>query len=84
MIRVATEPSDCPPKLSPSVLRRYRGESFEEEEIAAREPAPVWDLTFKQPAADYVRFRENLETVSLRNISHFSIQFLRTKSRWKM
>ncbi|UMM39652.1 hypothetical protein L5515_016606 [Caenorhabditis briggsae] len=70
MIRVATEPSDCPPKLSPSVLRRYRGDSFEEEEAVVREPAPVWNLTFKQPAADYVRFRENLEgnKVSLENV----------------
>lgn len=64
MVRVATEPSNCPPKLSPSVLRRYRGESFEEEEMTTREPAPVWNLMFKQPAADYVRFRENMETVS--------------------
>eukprot|EP00081_Caenorhabditis_elegans_P002566 NP_001024738.1 Protein phosphatase 1 regulatory subunit [Caenorhabditis elegans] len=70
MVRVATEPSNCPPKLSPSVLRRYRGESFEEEEMTTREPAPVWNLMFKQPAADYVRFRENMETnkVSLENV----------------
>ncbi|CAD6190663.1 unnamed protein product [Caenorhabditis auriculariae] len=67
-IRIATEPSDCPPKLSPSVLRRYRGESFEED--SQHEPAPVWNLNFKQPAAEYVRFREKLEKdkVSLENV----------------
>ncbi|CAI2357716.1 unnamed protein product [Caenorhabditis sp. 36 PRJEB53466] len=69
MVRVANEPSDCPPKLSPSVLRRYRGDSFEEETVI-REPAPEWTLLFKQPAADYVRFRENLESnkLSLENV----------------
>uniref|UniRef100_A0A8R1DHQ9 Protein phosphatase 1 regulatory subunit n=1 Tax=Caenorhabditis japonica TaxID=281687 RepID=A0A8R1DHQ9_CAEJA len=68
-IRVANEPSDCPPKLSPAVLRRYRGDSFEEENVS-REPVPIWNLMFKQPAADYARFRENLETkkLSLENV----------------
>ncbi|CAB3400735.1 unnamed protein product [Caenorhabditis bovis] len=69
MIRVATEPSNCPPRLSPSVLRRYRGDSFEEEQ-RPHEPAPVWNLLFKQPAADYANFRNNLEKnkVTLENV----------------
>lgn len=68
-IRIATEPSDCPPKLSPSVLRRYNI-SVEEEREASVEPVPAWQLCFKQPAAEYVKFRETLEKdkVSLENV----------------
>lgn len=78
MIRVASEPSDCPPKLSPSVLRRYRGDSFEEETVT-REPAPVWNLMFKQPAADYVHFRENLENVSQHHIGFYELPCFQNK-----
>ncbi|CAI5454684.1 unnamed protein product [Caenorhabditis angaria] len=69
IVKVASEPSDCPPKLSPSVIRRYRGDSFDEDK-ASHEPAPIWTTLFKQPAAEYIKFRENLENnkVSLENV----------------
>lgn len=64
-----TEPSDYPPQINPSVLRKLRGDSYEEE-TPRNEPPPTWTLSFKQPASEYVRFRETLakDRVSLENV----------------
>ncbi|ETN83474.1 putative phosphatase regulatory subunit [Necator americanus] len=68
-IRVMTEPSDYPPQINPNVLRKLRGDDYVEES-PNQEPTPTWNLLFKQPASEYVRFRETLEKdrVSLENV----------------
>ncbi|KAK6033392.1 putative phosphatase regulatory subunit [Ostertagia ostertagi] len=68
-VRVMTEPSDYPPQINPSVLRRLRGDSYVEE-ASHSDPIPTWNLLFKQPASEYVRFRETLakDRVSLENV----------------
>ncbi|XGW32955.1 hypothetical protein V3C99_017456 [Haemonchus contortus] len=68
-VRVMTEPSDYPPQINPSVLRRLRGDSYVEE-APHSDPVPTWNLLFKQPASEYVRFRETLakDRVSLENV----------------
>uniref|UniRef100_A0A0N4XMY2 Protein phosphatase 1 regulatory subunit 3 (inferred by orthology to a C. elegans protein) n=1 Tax=Nippostrongylus brasiliensis TaxID=27835 RepID=A0A0N4XMY2_NIPBR len=64
-VRVMTEPSDYPPQINPNVLRRLRGDSYEED-TPHNDPAPTWNLLFKQPASEYVRFRETLAKVVFR------------------
>ncbi|KJH42536.1 putative phosphatase regulatory subunit [Dictyocaulus viviparus] len=68
-VRVMTEPSDYPPQINPSVLRKLRGH-IPEDETSIKEEARAWVLLFKQPASEYVRFRETLEKgrVSLENV----------------
>ncbi|KHJ97526.1 putative phosphatase regulatory subunit [Oesophagostomum dentatum] len=67
-IRVMTEPSDYPPQINPNVLRKLRGDNYVED--SPKDPTPTWNLLFKQPASEYVRFRETLEKdrVSLENV----------------
>uniref|UniRef100_A0A1I7Z2Z8 CBM21 domain-containing protein n=1 Tax=Steinernema glaseri TaxID=37863 RepID=A0A1I7Z2Z8_9BILA len=67
-VRVMTEPSDYPPRISPSVLRRLRGESG--EHMAEVQDCATWIVPFKQPASEYVRFREHLDSgkVALENV----------------
>uniref|UniRef100_A0A1I7XRJ2 BON domain-containing protein n=1 Tax=Heterorhabditis bacteriophora TaxID=37862 RepID=A0A1I7XRJ2_HETBA len=68
-VRVMSEPSDYPPRISPSVIRKLRGESYTEENIST-EASATWNILFKQPASEYIRFRERLERdkVSLENV----------------
>lgn len=90
-VRVMTEPSDYPPKISPAVLRRFRraaimaaqkeglplpngkndsdSDSLDEENVA-KKPRCTWKLNFKQPASEYIKFRETLESqkVALENV----------------
>ncbi|EPB78393.1 hypothetical protein ANCCEY_02542 [Ancylostoma ceylanicum] len=61
-VRVMTEPSDYPPQINPNVLRKLRGDDYVEESLN-KDPSPTWNLLFKQPASEYVRFRETLEKV---------------------
>ncbi|TMS36354.1 hypothetical protein L596_003540 [Steinernema carpocapsae] len=67
-VRVMTEPSDYPPRISPSVLRRLRGESG--DHINETQDGATWVVPFKQPASEYVRFRERLDNgkVALENV----------------
>ncbi|KAE9414675.1 hypothetical protein Angca_009982, partial [Angiostrongylus cantonensis] len=80
-VRVMTEPSDYPPEINPSVLRKLRGYIYMhiytllkgdiyEDEASQKDSAQTWNLLFKQPASEYVRFRETLEKdrVSLENV----------------
>uniref|UniRef100_A0A1I7VYX6 Phosphatase regulatory subunit family protein, variant n=1 Tax=Loa loa TaxID=7209 RepID=A0A1I7VYX6_LOALO len=67
-VRVMTEPSDYPPAISASVIRRLLGETDEEEKF--RQTSASWVISFKQPASEYVKFRETLERgfVALENV----------------
>ncbi|KAI1732203.1 carbohydrate/starch-binding module (family 21) domain-containing protein [Ditylenchus destructor] len=84
-VRVMTEPSDYPPRISPSVIRRYRKaaaaataipgatppeDDDEDDDSAAKRPRSSWKMAFKQPASEYVKFRETLESqkVALENV----------------
>ncbi|KAL3092729.1 hypothetical protein niasHS_007938 [Heterodera schachtii] len=117
-VRVMTEPSDYPPKISPAVLRRIRRaaaaassaiaaahsaggtdangqplrnsisasaiaieemdsdelDEFEAEEERQRKGGPIhrrsWKMAFKQPASEYVHFRDTLDRqrVALENV----------------
>ncbi|XP_060523690.1 protein phosphatase 1 regulatory subunit 3B [Cylas formicarius] len=65
-VRVMSEPSNVPPLWSMKFLAEVtRGVSAEPE--AQVEP---WEVTFSQPASDYIAFRNQLETnmVSLENV----------------
>ncbi|XP_064212097.1 protein phosphatase 1 regulatory subunit 3B isoform X1 [Tribolium castaneum] len=65
-VRVMTEPSNVPPLWSYRFLAEVtQGLSAEPEVVD--EP---WEITFPQPASDYVQFRKTLETkkVSLENV----------------
>jgi protein phosphatase 1 regulatory subunit 3A/B/C/D/E len=90
-VRVMTEPSDYPPKISPAVLKRYRraaalaarkdgqqliGHAVDDDsdeldsDDCDRGPRSTWKLGFKQPASEYVKFRETLDhqKVALENV----------------
>ncbi|KAH7719100.1 Protein H18N23.2 a [Aphelenchoides avenae] len=74
-VRVMTEPSDYPPRISPSVIRRYKQAANESGNIAddedeERRPKTTWKMGFSQPASEYVKFRETLEKskVALENV----------------
>lgn len=63
-VRVMTEPSNVPPAFSFQFLAQVtKGLSAE----VAPEP---WEVTFQQPASDYLNFRKRLDTdnVSLENV----------------
>lgn len=66
-VRVMTEPSDVPPKISRSVIRALLGDQYEEEEAKA---GATWTINFKQPASEYVAFRQKLDSqfVSVENV----------------
>ncbi|CAG0884736.1 unnamed protein product [Darwinula stevensoni] len=63
-VKVMTEPSDCPPRWSPEFLEQIT------QGVLADVASTNWEVTFPQPAANYVQFREKLETccVSLENV----------------
>ncbi|KAI1725706.1 carbohydrate/starch-binding module (family 21) domain-containing protein [Ditylenchus destructor] len=65
-VRVMTEPSDYPPRISPSVIH----DEDEDDDSAAKKLRSSWKMAFKQPASEYVKFRETLESqkVALENV----------------
>ncbi|CAG9529464.1 unnamed protein product [Cercopithifilaria johnstoni] len=67
-VRVMTEPSDYPPTINESVIRRLLGKTDEDEKC--HQKSASWILSFKQPASEYVKFRETLEGrfVALENV----------------
>ncbi|KAL3982669.1 putative phosphatase regulatory subunit family protein [Acanthocheilonema viteae] len=67
-VRVMTEPSDYPPTISASVIRRLLGKTDEDEKSG--QTSASWVTSFKQPASEYVKFRETLERgfVALENV----------------
>ncbi|VDK43112.1 unnamed protein product [Anisakis simplex] len=70
-VRVMTEPSDYPPAINPSVIRRLLGKSGDDDSGDSEQPsAATWVVGFKQPASEYVKFRETLERgmVALENV----------------
>lgn len=72
-----TEPSDYPPRISPSIIRRYRqaaksgknhsastsgtDDDDDDSEEEKIRPKASWKIDFTQPASEYVKFRETLE-----------------------
>lgn len=67
-VRVMTEPSDYPPTISSSVIRRLLGKTEEDDE--EKQISASWEISFKQPASEYVKFRETLDRgyVALENV----------------
>ncbi|KAL0269164.1 UNVERIFIED_CONTAM: hypothetical protein PYX00_006981 [Menopon gallinae] len=63
LVRTMTEPSNMPPRWSFEFLSQVTQGACD----AAAEP---WELTFQQPASDYLDFRRRLDTnnVSLENV----------------
>ncbi|XP_014670461.1 PREDICTED: protein phosphatase 1 regulatory subunit 3B-like [Priapulus caudatus] len=64
-VRVMREPSRCPPRLDDDVIARVLADASD----TARADDP-WMLDFRQPAADYVAFRQRLadDNVALENV----------------
>ncbi|XP_062622215.1 protein phosphatase 1 regulatory subunit 3B-like isoform X1 [Saccostrea cucullata] len=64
-VKIMTEPSDVPPRLKPEIL-----ESITQGATAGVCSGPPLVLDFKQPASDYLSFRDKLEKycVSLENV----------------
>ncbi|KAL7070355.1 hypothetical protein ACQ4LE_010252 [Meloidogyne hapla] len=100
-VRVMTEPSDYPPKISPAVLRRIKLAAMQSEdsnrkkcdgwnsdgeeedsddddyeefeglgEVKRNRRRCSWKLCFKQPASEYLKFRDTLDRlkVALENV----------------
>uniref|UniRef100_A0A914N404 CBM21 domain-containing protein n=1 Tax=Meloidogyne incognita TaxID=6306 RepID=A0A914N404_MELIC len=103
-VRIMTEPSDYPPKISPAVLRRIKRAAMQSElidsnkaksdgwtnsedeeedsgdndyeefdgfdEIKRIHRRSSWKLCFKQPASEYLKFRDTLDRlkVALENV----------------
>lgn len=65
-VRVMTEPSNVPPVWTNRFLAQVT-QGINAEPLAESEP---WELTFSQPASDYVDFRKRLDVgkVSLENV----------------
>lgn len=65
-IRVMTEPSNAPPVWSLRFLAQVT-QGMSAEPTVVHEP---WEITFSQPAAEYLEFRKRLDTqkVSLENV----------------
>lgn len=65
-VRVMTEPSNVPPVWTNRFLAQVT-QGINAEPLAESEP---WELTFSQPASDYVDFRKRLDIgkVSLENV----------------
>ncbi len=64
-VRIMTEASDSPPRLKPEILS-----TLAQGAMAGVTEIPPLVLTFKQPASDYLAFREKLnrDSVSLENV----------------
>lgn len=69
-IRVMNEPSDYPPQIPVEVLRRHRKAAGMEDVDDTPKPKSTWKVDFKQPASEYIKFRNKLETnhVALENV----------------
>jgi len=67
-VRFMTEPSDVPPKINPAVIRALLGDQWAEEEEA--KAGATWIINFKQPASEYIAFRQKLDSsfVSVENV----------------
>ncbi|CAJ0583096.1 unnamed protein product, partial [Mesorhabditis spiculigera] len=68
-VKVMTEPQYHPPSIPEHVLRRHHADlSYLQEEKT--QPTTLWIPMFTQPAADFVKFRERLDTsnVALENV----------------
>lgn len=63
-IKMMTEPSDCPPRWTAEFLEQVTGGAHVDV------GADRWELTFSQPASDYLEFRNRLDqqNVSLENV----------------
>ncbi|XP_067613375.1 protein phosphatase 1 regulatory subunit 3B [Eurosta solidaginis] len=63
-VRVMSEPSNVPPKWSTKFLEQIR------QGLVSPHPADQWTVDFKQPASDYLSFREKIDRnfVSLENV----------------
>jgi protein phosphatase 1 regulatory subunit 3A/B/C/D/E len=63
-IKMMTEPSDCPPRWTAEFLEQVTGGASPEV------GADRWELTFAQPASDYLEFRSrlDLQNLSLENV----------------
>ena len=63
-VKMMTEPSDCPPRWTAEFLEQVTGGA------SAEVAADRWELTFAQPACDYLDFRSRLEkqNLSLENV----------------
>lgn len=71
-LKILTEPSDYPPQIPRSVIQRHRkaaglGDLSDEEKP---KPKSTWKVSFKQPASDYLKFRQTLEAkhIALENV----------------
>lgn len=72
-VRVMSEPSNVPPLWTTAYvagLTRSLQHSSKEDPNAAQDSAPAWQVTFPQPASDYLAFRRKLDqgNVSLENV----------------
>ena len=63
-VKTMTEPSDCPPRWTAEFLEQVTGGA------SAEVAADRWELTFAQPASDYLDFRSRLDkqNLSLENV----------------
>jgi len=63
-IKMMTEPSDCPPRWTAEFLEQVTGGAHVDV------GADRWELTFSQPASDYLEFRNRLDqqNLSLENV----------------
>lgn len=63
-VKMMTEPSDCPPRWTAEFLEQVTGGA------SAEVTADRWELTFAQPACDYLDFRSRLDkqNLSLENV----------------
>lgn len=64
-VKMMTEPSDCPPRWTAEFLEQVTGGASADIRTADR-----WELSFAQPASDYLEFRSRLDSqnVSLENV----------------
>lgn len=74
-VRVMSEPSNVPPLWSTAYVAGLTGGllfgmSKNRDQNAAEDTTPPWQVTFPQPASDYLAFRRKLEqnNVSLENV----------------
>ena len=58
-IKMMTEPSDCPPRWTAEFLEQVTGGA------SAEVAADRWELSFAQPASDYLDFRSRLDKLNL-------------------
>ncbi|XP_025074818.1 protein phosphatase 1 regulatory subunit 3B-B isoform X3 [Pogonomyrmex barbatus] len=73
-VRVMSEPSNVPPLWSTAYVAGLTGgllgTSKDHSQEATQDSTPPWQVTFQQPASDYLAFRRKLdqENVSLENV----------------